>query len=161
MFVLCTRWEVELLPRYPSFLCLDSTHNTYCDLDGNRSESPHSIVINHDDAGCRVPVAFINIDSETKVPLVEWLGWLGDTVPLDKTPIFITDFSNNEAAAINAVFEEPEIRFGYWHLLRALRAQASSKISISPYRSAAIAYFKDLIWTKTSIKFNFALGNHK
>ena len=91
IFAFCTSWQVDLLRRYSSVPCLDSTHNTCCTLESSRAAFLHSIVIKHDGAGCGVPVAFMITSTETMEPLEEWLRWLNDTVPFVTTPTFIID----------------------------------------------------------------------
>ena len=69
LFAFCTCWQLSLLRRYSSILCLDSTHNTCCSLESNHAAFLHSIVIKHDGEGCGIPVAFMITSKETMLPL--------------------------------------------------------------------------------------------
>lgn len=57
---------------------------------------------------------------------------------------FFMEFSAVEIAAIGRVFDNPENRLCYWHILRALRTQSNSKISSSLFAGEA-ARFKTRI----------------
>ncbi len=128
-FAFCNKWQKKILERYSSVLCLDSTHNTCYALDDtHRKAYLYTIVVKHDVAGKGVPVAFMITSSEAQGPLASWLLWLKQSVNLVESPIFMIDCSKKEMAAITSAFNEPEIRLCYWHMLRAIRMQATSKI---------------------------------
>ena len=71
LFAFCTSWQLSIFRRYQSLLCLDSTHNTCFSLESNHKAFLHSIVIQHDEAGCGIPVAFMITNIETMTPLVK------------------------------------------------------------------------------------------
>ena len=152
-FAFCTNWQLNLLRRYSSLLCLDSTHNICCALESNRKAFLHSIVIKHDDVGCGVPVAFMITSTETMLPLEEWLRWLNNAVPFERSPIFMIDCSKTEVAAIKSVFPESNIRFCHWHFFRALSSQANNKISVIDDRKSALKDFRGLLWSKSVDNF--------
>lgn len=171
-FAFCSRWQKEVLQKYSSILCLDSTYNTCYALDDNsRKAYLYTIVVKHDRAGKGVPVAFMLTSSEAQGPLTSWLLWLKHSLPLEKSPIFMIDCSKTEMAAINTVFQNPEIRLCFWHMLRAIRMQASSKIhscqcegrkrkqpeeeveQTSELRKSAVSDMVSLIKTQTAQEF--------
>ena len=161
LFAFCTCWQLSLLRRYSSILCLDSTHNTCCSLESNHAAFLHSIVIKHDGAGCGIPVAFMITSKETMLPLEEWLRWLNNAVPFERTPIFMIDCSKTEVAAIKSVFPESSIRFCHWHLFRALSSQARNKISNEADRKSALGGFRTLLRTRTLGEFYDLWGNYE
>ena len=154
LYAFSTAWQLSNLRRYSSLLCLDSTHGTCYSLESKRKAFLYSIVIKHNDAGCGIPVAFMITSIETMVPIEIWLRWLKDIVPFEKCPTFMIDCSQTEVAAINAVFNEPIIRFCHWHFFRALSCQANRKIISREDRISALQDFRSLLWTKTAKEFN-------
>ena len=120
-----------MLQKYNSIVFLDSTHNTSFSLDNReRKAFLYSILVKHDDAGCGVPVAFMITNSEAQRPLARWLTLLKEKLLLPISPIIMIDCSATEMAAIGTAFENPQIRLCHWHMLRAMRNQANSKIRL-------------------------------
>lgn len=136
LFTFSTCWQLRLFHRPSSLLCLDSTHKTCCVLKSDRRAFLHSIVIKHEDVGCRIPVAFMINSSETMVPLEIRLSWLKDAMPINQTPTLMIDCSRTELAAIKSVFPNANNFFCRWHFLGTISLQANSKIEISGDRKA-------------------------
>ena len=128
-FAFSTKWQKSVLEQYSTVLCLDSTHHTCYALDDSKRKAfLYTIVVKHDKAGHGVPVAFMLTSSEAQGPLAKWLLWLKQNVALKKAPAFMIDCSKTEMAALRTAFGDPEIRLCYWHMLRAIRMQAPSKL---------------------------------
>lgn len=92
LFAFCNCWQLGLLRRHSSILCLDSTHNSCFSLESNDAAFLHSIVIKNDGAGCGIPVASMIINRETMLTLEECLKWL-NAEPFERTPIFVINCS--------------------------------------------------------------------
>lgn len=154
LFSFCTAWQLSVLSKYPSLLCLDSTHNTCYALDDrSRKAFLYTIVVRHSTAGCGVPIAFMITSSETRLPLERWLKWLKLNTHLTESPTFMIDCSVTEVAGINAAFESPKIRFCHWHFFRALNSQ-SKKITDPVARKSAVSEFSDLVRTRSVNDFD-------
>ncbi|KAI0995090.1 hypothetical protein K3495_g13091, partial [Podosphaera aphanis] len=179
-FAFCNKWQKKILERYSSVLCLDSTHNTCYALDDtHRKAYLYTIVVKHDVVGKGVPVAFMITSSEAQGPLASWLLWLKQSVNLVESPIFMIDCSKKEMAAITSAINEPEIRLCYWHMLRAIRMQATSKIQttqgdgrkrtrsednagiFSELRTSAVSDLISLIKTPTHQEFDKVWRQYK
>lgn len=72
------------------------------------------------------------------------------------------DCSATEMAAIESCFQNPQIRLCFWHMLRAMRTQANSKIkqlpsidgqSITHTRKSAVQDFSRIMYSKTVAEF--------
>lgn len=90
----------------------------------------HSIIIECDEAGFEMPVAFMVMRVSCKVPLAQWLQLLKNTVVFEKQPIFMIDCSRTEVAVIKVVFQVLSIHFFHWNSWRVLNSQVISKISV-------------------------------
>ena len=153
LFSFCTAWQLSILDKFSSLLCMDSTHNTCYALDDrSRKAFLHTIVVRHSTAGCGVPVAFMITSSETRVPLERWLKWLKVNARLTESPTFMIDCSVTEVAGIKAAFNSPNIRFCHWHLFRALSGK-TRKTSDPAVRKPALDDFINLVRTKTLPEF--------
>ena len=172
LFGFYTEWQASQLREYVSLLMVDSTHKTCYALEDSRKNAfLYTIVVKHDKAGRGIPAAFMVTSSETQRPLAEWLKWLKYSLPLDVSPIFMIDCSRTEMAAISTAFPNPQIRLCHWHMLRAVRSNANSRIKLEKYsgntsqdkalarennrlRNSAHKGFKVLMKTKTTDDFN-------
>ena len=178
VFAFCSSWQVGVFQKYNSIVFLDSTHNTCVSLDDrNRKAFLYTIVVKHDFAGCGIPVAFMVTNTETQNPIARWLTWLKECLQLPCNFNFMIDCSATEMAAISSVFGEPQIKLCHWHMLRAMRSQAGSKI-IAPLtagqnansrtvkelnvqlRKSAIQDFVNLVHTKSKKEFDDTLSRY-
>ena len=64
-------------------------------------------------------------------------------------------------------FSSPEIRFCHWHMFRAMRAQANSKITnyhvenVQMVRRSGVSEFKMLVYTRTVKDFGTTWANYQ
>lgn len=70
----------------------------------------YTMVVGNDVAGCGVPVSFMFTNLEARRPLVRWLFCTKRSLQLQSSIIFMIGYSATEMAAIQTVFNDPQIR---------------------------------------------------